>query len=261
MVDWAEVIRAVFTKEAAFTVSVGILVIGLLVSYLMWRWVLSLLRNAGIDEAVEGTPFERTAQGFGTSTVGMLALISAVAVYIGAIIVALNVAQLLNPDVFWTNFTGYLPRLFIAAVAMIVGMIVGDKARLHVSERLRSIKVPEAELIPEIVRYSIFYIAALLALAQIGVATTALLVLLAAYSFGLVLLCGLAFKDLLAASAAGIYLLLTEPFTIGDEVRIDEKRGIVQEIDMFVTRIEADGEEYIVPNQKVFRSGVVRIRD
>jgi small-conductance mechanosensitive channel len=261
MVNWAEVIRAIFTKEAAFTVSVGILVIGLVFSYMVWRWVRSLLENAGVDEAVEGTPFERTAQGFGTSTIGMLSLISAVAVYIGTIIIALNVAQLLNPNVFWTNFTGYLPRIFIAAVALIVGMILGDKARLYVSERLRSIKVPEAEIIPEIVRYSIFYTAALLALSQIGVATAALLILLAAYAFGLVLLCGLAFKDLLAASAAGIYLLLTEPYTIGDEVLIDDRRGIVQEIDMFVTRIESDGEEYIVPNQVVFRAGVVRIRD
>jgi len=261
MVDWSEVVRGLFTREAAFAVSVGILFVGLVLSYLVWRWVRSLLENAGVDEAVEGTPFERTAQGFGTSTIGLLAFISAVAFYIGTVVVALNVAQLLNPNVFWSHFTGYLPRLFIAAVAIIVGMLVGDKAKLYVSERLRSIKVPEVDVIPEIVRYSIFYTAALIALAQIGVATAALLVLLAAYAFGLVLLSGLAFKDLLAASAAGVYLLLSEPYTIGDEVRIGEKRGIVQEIDMFVTHIEADGEEYIVPNQEVFRSGVVRVRN
>ncbi|MEF8776969.1 MAG: mechanosensitive ion channel domain-containing protein [Haloarculaceae archaeon] len=261
MVDWGELIRGLFTREAAFAVSVAILFAGLVLTYVVWRWVRSLLVNAGIGDAVEGTPFERTARGFGTSTIGMLSFLSAVAFYIGTVIIALNIAQLLNPNVFWSHFTGYLPRLFIAAVAIIVGMVLGDKGRLYVSERLRSIKVPEAEIIPEIVRYSIFYTAALLALAQLGVATAALLVLLAAYTFGLVLLAGLAFKDLLAASAAGVYLLLTEPYTIGDEVRIDDKRGIVQEIDMFVTRIEADGEEYIVPNQEVFRSGVVRVRN
>jgi small-conductance mechanosensitive channel len=261
MVDWPDVIRAIFTEETAFTVSVAILFIGIILSYLVWRWVLHLLQHAGIDEAVEGTPFERTAQGFGTSTIGMLALISGVAVYIGTIVVALNVAQLLNPNTFWSNFTGYLPRIFIAAVAIIVGMIAGDKGRLAVHERLRSIKLPEAGLIPELVRYSIFFVAALIALAQLGVATTALVVLLAAYVFGLVFLGGLAFKDLLSASAAGVYLLLTEPSTIGDEIQVDDKRGIVQEIDVFVTRIESDGEEYIVPNQIVLRAGVVRIRD
>ena len=155
MVDWSEVVRGLFTREAAFVVSVAILFVGLVLSYLLWRWVRSLLENAGIDEAVEGTPFERTAQGFGTSTIGLLAFISAVAFYIGTVVVALNVAQLLNPNVFWSHFTGYLPRLFIAAVAIIVGMLVGDKAKLYVSERLRSIKVPEVELIPEIVRYEV----------------------------------------------------------------------------------------------------------
>jgi hypothetical protein len=30
---------------------------------------------------------------------------------------------------------------------------------------------------------------------------------------------------------------------------------------VFVTRIENDGEEYIVPNSRVFREGVVRFRE
>jgi len=89
----------------------------------------------------------------------------------------------------------------------------------------------------------------------------ALLVLLAAYAFGLVFLTGLALKDLLAASAAGLYLLLTEPYSIGDEVIIDDQRGIVQEVTVFVTRVESDGQERIIPNQQVMRSGIVRIRD
>jgi small-conductance mechanosensitive channel len=85
--------------------------------------------------------------------------------------------------------------------------------------------------------------------------------LLAAYAFGVVFLGGIAFKDMLAASAAGVYLLLAEPYVIGDEVEIDGKRGIVQEVDMFVTHVESDGEEYIIPNQRVMRSGIVRIRE
>jgi len=259
--DWARFIRSVFSQEAAFVFSLAILLIGVLAAWATWRWLLALLKHAGIDEAVEGTAFERTAQSFGVSTVGMVSLLAAIAVYMIAIVVALNVAQLLDPSIFWSHFTGYIPRLFIAAFAIIGGLIAGDKARVVVSDWLRSIKVPEAGLIPEVVRYSIFYIASLLALAQLGVATAALLVLLAAYAFGLVLLLGLAFKDLLAASAAGIYLLLNEPYAIGDEVVIDDKRGIVQEIDMFVTHVEADGEEYIIPNQAVFRSGIVRVRD
>jgi small-conductance mechanosensitive channel len=259
--DWAEFIRRIFSRETAFTISVAILVIGLIVAYWTWRWVDSFLRTVGVEDAVEGTPFERTAQSLGTSTVSILAQLSGLFVYIAAIILALNIAQLLDTQLFWAQLTGYLPRLFVAAIAIILGLVAGDKAALVVSEKLRSIKLPEAELIPELVKYSIFYIAALIALGQVGVATGALLVLLGAYAFGVIFLAGIAFKDLLAASAAGVYLLLAEPYAIGDEVEIDDRRGIVQEVDMFVTHIESDGEEYIIPNQHVMRSGVVRIRE
>jgi small-conductance mechanosensitive channel len=129
-----------------------------------------------------------------------------------------------------------------------------------VSERLSSVKLPEVTLIPALVKYSVFYVAGLLALAQLGVATAALLVLLAAYTFGVVFVGGLACKDILTSATAGIYLLLSQPYTIGDEVRIDDHRGIVQEMDVFVTLIESDDEEYLIPNRLVFRRGIVRVR-
>jgi small-conductance mechanosensitive channel len=43
-------------------------------------------------------------------------------------------------------------------------------------------------------------------------------------------------------------------------VRIDGDGGVVQEVDLFVTHVESDGEEYIIPNAKVFREGIVRVR-
>lgn len=259
--DWPEFVRSLFSRETAFIMSIAILLLGLVLAYLVWRWVVNFCDRAGITEAVEGTPFERSARQFGTSTVGIVGALAAIFVYIAAMILALNVARLMDIQLFWARFAGYVPRLIIAAIALIAGLIVGDKAKLVISNRLKSVKLPEAGLLPELVKYSIFYIAALIALAQIGVATTALLILLGAYTFGVVFLSGLAFKDLLAASAAGVYLLLAEPYAIGDEVEIGGKRGIVQEIDMFVTHVESDGEEYIIPNQKVFQSQVVRYRE
>jgi len=104
-------------------------------------------------------------------------------------------------------------------------------------------------------------VAVLIALSQLGVATLALVVLLAAYLFALVLLGGIALSDLLKSGAAGSYLLLNQPYAIGDEVQIGDARGIVQEVNLFVTHVENDGEEFIVPNSTVFEKGVVRIRE
>jgi small-conductance mechanosensitive channel len=260
-IEWAEWIRRVFSVETAFTLSVAILIAGVVLSYAVWRYIHVFLSNAGVPEAVEGTPFERTAQGLGTSTVGIIGILAAVFVYVLMVLLALNVAQLYEQPAIWERMTSFLPDLFIATLALIVGLIAGDKAKLVVGERLRSVKLPEAGILPELVKYSIFYLAAIVALGQLGIATSALLILLAAYTIGLVVLSGLAFKDLLAAGAAGLYLVLTQPYGIGDEVEIEGKRGIVQEVDMFVTHIESDEAEFIVPNQRVLRHGVVRYRD
>jgi len=259
--DWARFVRRIFSEETAFWASILVLVLGVVLSYLVWRWTRRILDEAGVPDVVEGTPFERTARSFGTSTVGIVATIVAVFVYAGTVVLALNIAQLMDTSLFWSQLTTYLPHLFIAVLAAIVGLIVGDMARLLVSERLRDVKLPRVGVIPELVKYSIFYIAALIALSQLGVAIDALLVLLGIYALALVLLSLVAFWDLLRAGAAGIYILLNQPYSIGDRVRIDDSEGIVQEVDMFTTHVESDGEEYIIPNQKVFRSGVVRIRE
>jgi len=255
-----DLVRTLFSEETAVAVAILVLFLGAVVGYLIWRFTRSMLEQAGVPEAVEGTVFERTLQNIGLSTVGLVAQLAAIFVYALAIFIALQTAQVIDPTQFWTGFSAYLSQLFIAALAIIVGLILGDKASLAVSERLRSIKLPQISILAPIVKYSIFYVAALVALGQLGVATMALLVLLGVYVFGVLFLGGLAFKHLLAAGAAGIYLLLTEPYSIGDEIEIGDRRGVVQEIDMFVTHVENDDAEFIVPNQRVFQSGVTRFR-
>ncbi len=258
---WPEMIRSAVSEETALTVAIVALVVGLLFAYLAWRGTHRFLRQIGVTDTVEGTSFERTAQRFGTSTAGILALLVALFVYAVVALFALNLIQVFEADLFWSRVTNFLPRLFVALLALIAGLLVGEKAQLLFQERLQSIKLPEISIVPLLVKYSIYYIAVLIALAQLGVATDALLILLAAYAFGLIFLAGLAFRDLLTTAAAGIYILLNEPYSIGDEVRINDTRGIVQEVDMFVTYVETNGEEYIIPNREVLRSGVVRIRN
>jgi len=256
-----EFIRSVFSPEGIFIITIVVLALGLILGYLVWRSSRRFMRELGVPEAVEGTPFERTARGLGTSTVGIISNLAALFIYVTTVTAVLNIAQLTDPELYWARFTSFLPDLFIALFAVIIGLIAGDKAKLVVSERLRSVKMPEATVLPEVVKYSIFYLAVLIALGQLGVATLALLILLGAYAFGLVFVSGLALKDLLQAAAAGIYLLLTEPYSIGDEIIIGEQRGIVQEVDILVTRIEDDGEEYIIPNKRVFQTGITRVRN
>lgn len=240
--------------------ALGVLLLGIALAWLVGRVNVRLLEGAGVPEAIEGTAFERAAREFGTSTVRILAQLSAWFIVILSIIVALTVADLPYVALFWSQSASFLPNLFLAVLIVIVGVVVGDKAELLLAERLRGVKLPEVGIVPTATKYSIIYVAVVVALDQVGVAILALVVLLGVYTVGIVVFGVVAGKDMLMSGAAGVYLLLNEPYGIGDEVRIGSQRGIVQEVDVLVTRIESDGEEYIVPNNRVFTKGFVRIR-
>ncbi|QSW99457.1 mechanosensitive ion channel family protein [Haloterrigena alkaliphila] len=255
MVEWQTLV------DEPAVIAAAVLALGLVVGYLVGRLNEELLQASGVPDAVEGTPFERTAQSIGTSTVEIVARLSSWFIYGIAVLTAIHIAQLLDTQAFWLRVTGFIPQLFIAVLVLIIGFIIADKAELIVGEYLRGVKLPEVSLLPKLVKYTVLFVTLIIALGQIGVHVVALLILLTVYAVGIVLVGTVAFKEFLLSSAAGIYLLLNQPYGIGDEIRIGEQTGIVQEVDLFVTKIESDAEEYIVPNRKVFEDGIVRIRE
>lgn len=241
-----------------FLYAAAVLVAGIIIGLLVARLNRALLSRAGVPEAVEGTAFERTMRRFGSSTVSVIATLSMWFIIGIAVMGALSVADVNVTQQFWARVTGFLPELFFAILVLIVGNVVGDKLELMVSDRLRGVKLPQIGILPRLVKYSVIYLAILIALGQIGVATSSLIVLLGVYALALVVGGTVAFRDLLRSGAAGIYLLLNEPYSIGDEIRVGSDVGVVQEVSILVTRIEDDEAEYIIPNHRFFEEGVVR---
>lgn len=239
----------------------GVLVLGLIAGYALGKLGKRLLTAAGVPKAVEGTAFERTARSLGTSTVSIVARMASWFIYGVTLVVVIHVLYPLETDWVWQRLIAFLPQLFLAALVLVIGFVVADKAELVVSERLRSVKLPEVTIIPKTVKYSVLYVAFLIALGQVGVRIAALLVLLGVYVLGIVFVVSIAAKDLLSSAAAGIYLLLNQPYVIGDDVKIGDQEGIVQEMDVFVTRLEGDGQEFVVPNSKIFEHGISKRRE
>ncbi len=235
-------------------------VAGVVLAFLLGAFTTRVLVRLGVPDAVEGTAFDRTVREFDTSTVDVLGSLVRLFVLGVTFLGVLSIANVTVAAGFWGRTVQFLPQLFFALVILIVGVVVGDKVQLVIGERLTGVKLPEVGLFPRLAKFTVFYVAVLIALSQLGVATLALVVLLAAYLFAVVFLGGLALSDLLKSAAAGSYLLLEQPYAIGDEVVIGDRRGIVQEVNLFVTHIEDDGEEFVVPNSTVFESGVVRVR-
>lgn len=252
--EWLIVISPAITK------ALGVVGLGIAVGYLTMVGGRRLLTRLGINEAVEGTAVERTASEYGTSTVGVITRLAGYFVVVLSLIIAGTFTDIQFADLFLRTAAVFLPQLATALLIIVIGIVIGDKVEILVAERLRGVKLPEIDIIPATARYSILFVAVLIALGQVGVATNALVVLLGAYALALIVFTAIATHDLLASGAIGVYLLLTEPYSIGDEVVVAGQQGIVQEVDLFVTRIDTDGEEHIIPNRTVLREGIVRVQ-
>lgn len=68
---------------------------------------------------------------------------------------------------------------------------------------------------------------------------------------------GFAFRDILQNFLAGILLLLTEPFTIGDEIVVDTFAGTIEDIETRATTIRTfDGCRVVIPNSQLLTESV-----
>jgi small conductance mechanosensitive channel len=69
---------------------------------------------------------------------------------------------------------------------------------------------------------------------------------------------GFAFRDVLQNFLAGILILLTEPFQIGDQIVVSGFEGTVEEIQTRATTIRTyDGRRVVIPNSNLFTQSVI----
>jgi small conductance mechanosensitive channel len=109
---------------------------------------------------------------------------------------------------------------------------------------------------PTLIRYIQNAVAAILNIVLViailgffGVQTTSLAALIAAAGVAI----GLAWSGLLANFAAGVFLIILQPFRVGDFVTAGGIMGTVHEIGLFVTYIDTlDNVRHIVGNGKIF---------
>jgi small conductance mechanosensitive channel len=109
---------------------------------------------------------------------------------------------------------------------------------------------------PTVIRYIQNAVAALLNIVLViailnffGVETTSLAALIAAGGVAI----GLAWSGLLANFAAGVFMVILQPFKVGDFVVAGGVMGTVEEIGLFVTSINTlDNIRNIVGNGKIF---------
>jgi small conductance mechanosensitive channel len=144
----------------------------------------------------------------------------------------------------------YLVPAAMALILIFVGYLlasfVGRVVAATVSRRVdRTI----GRFSGKISHYSIMALVVITALDRFGINVTSFAAILAAGGFAV----GIALQGALSNFASGIMLLIFRPFQVDDYIKTGEAEGIVEEIDLFSTRINMiDNRHIVVPNGRLF---------
>jgi small-conductance mechanosensitive channel len=155
-----------------------------------------------------------------------------------------------------SGLVGPLVQHLLSAISIfIVIYLVGRLVRMLVIWTMRRSKADRQvrTLVRNLITVTTYVVAVISALVVFGVNVA---VILTAAGVGTVAI-GLAFQDLLRNVLAGIWLLLEQPFRLGDTITVMDQTGAVQNITLRTTTLRTGiGELAILPNLTVF-TGIV----
>lgn len=122
----------------------------------------------------------------------------------------------------------------------------------RVAERQQARRRSVFLLLSRVVHAGLLVIGGATALGTIGVNVTAIVASLGLTGFAL----GFAFKDALSNLLAGVLILIYEPFSEGDRIRIGDAEGSVTQIDLRYTTLRGEGKRFLVPNSNLISNTV-----
>jgi small conductance mechanosensitive channel len=151
------------------------------------------------------------------------------------------------------SFLVLVPNLILAVILLALFLLLAKWARalLHRFMRLRGHQTNVGILIGRLSTALIYLIGLLLSLSVLLPSFKAV-DLIQVLGVGSVAI-GFAFRDVLQNFLAGILILLAQPFRIGEEISVDGKEGVVEEIQARATLLRTfDGFLVVIPNTTIY---------
>jgi small conductance mechanosensitive channel len=147
---------------------------------------------------------------------------------------------------FMDNGLQILTAIAILVAGVFLGRWFGDL--LHRWLEKRHLEPQVTSLITKVVKAVIISLFLIMALGQIGVQVTPLLAGIGVAGVGV----SLAMQGLLGNVVAGLTIIFTKPFTVGDYIEVLSVYGQVIDISLFSTiLLHADASHVVVPNRKI----------
>jgi small conductance mechanosensitive channel len=149
-----------------------------------------------------------------------------------------------------TFLVTYSFQIIGAIVVLIIGLFVANKASNWIRAFCLSKKldVTLSQFIANVVRIAVVVIVLVIVLNKLGINITPMVAAIGALSLG----AGLAVQGLLSNYSAGLNIIVTRPYIVGDTISLLDVTGVVKEINLSHTLLTNEDEEFItIPNRHV----------
>lgn len=142
--------------------------------------------------------------------------------------------------------------LFVLAIAFIVAGFAKSWTRRALERTPMDLTL--SKFFANVVKYSIIIFTLLGCMGVFGIQTTSFAAVIGAAGLAI----GLALQGTLSSLAAGMMLLFSRPFKVGDYVEVGGQAGTVDEIGLFTTNLNTiDNKRVFVPNSGIFGTTIV----
>lgn len=162
-----------------------------------------------------------------------------------------EIAQLQNAYSMITEFiVQYSFSILGAALIFLIGLWVAAKASNLITRLFEKheIDITLSNFTSNFVRILIILLVGVIALGKLGISVTPMVAAIGAASLG----AGLALQGMLANYAAGITIIVTRPFIVGNTIEVKGVSGLVKDIHLGMTVLtNEEGEQINVPNKHI----------
>lgn len=147
-------------------------------------------------------------------------------------------------------------RAVLAVAIFFIGRFIAQKVTAFIRSAIQKSKLDDAltSFVGHLAYAGMMAIVIIAALNQLGIQTTSFIAILGAAGLAV----GLALQGSLANFAAGIMIIVFHPFKAGDFIEAAGTMGIVEQIEIFTTRLRTgDNKLVVIPNNQITSGNII----